>query len=104
MILVRPRNPSSNNRSKLLIYNSGERISPTPLKYSDENHIQRNHEAAIPNMSNLIRVNNRVVEEQKASEEREEEIIDIDQQSSIECRPGIINEFSDPLRQSIIAY
>ena len=103
MILVRPRNPSSNNRSKLIIYKSGERISPTPLKISDESHIQRNHEAAIPNMSNLIRVNNRVVEEQKASEEKEEEIVDIDQ-SSIEDRPGIINEFSDPLRQSIIAY
>jgi hypothetical protein len=103
MILVRPRNPSSNNRSKLIIYKSGERISPTPLKISDESHIQRNHEAAIPNMSNLIRVNNRVVEEQKASEEKEEEIVDIDQ-SSIEDRPGIINEFSDALRQSIIAY
>jgi hypothetical protein len=103
MILVRPRNPSSNNRSKLIIYKSGERISPTPLKISDESHIQRNHEAAIPNMSNLIRVNNRVVEEQKASEEKEEEIVDIEQ-SSIEDRPGIINEFSDPLRQSIIAY
>ena len=103
MILVRPRNPSSNNRSKLIIYKSGERISPTPLKISDESHIQRNHEAAIPNMSNLIRVNNRVVEEQKASEEKEEEIVDFEQ-SSIEDRPGIINEFSDPLRQSIIAY
>jgi hypothetical protein len=103
MILVRPRNPSSNNRSKLIIYKSGERISPTPLKISDESHIQRNHDAAIPNMSNLIRVNNRVVEEQKASEEKEEEIVDIEQ-SSIEDRPGIINEFSDPLRQSIIAY
>jgi hypothetical protein len=103
MILVRPRNPSSNNRSKLIIYKSGERISPTPLKISDESHIQRNHEAAIPNMSNLIRVNNRVVEKQKASEEKEEEIVDIEQ-SSIEDRPGIINEFSDPLRQSIIAY
>jgi hypothetical protein len=103
MILVRPRNPSSNNRSKLIIYKSGERISPTPLKISDESHIQRNHEAAIPNMSNLIRVNNRVVEEQKASEEKEEEIVDIEQ-SAIEDRPGIINEFSDPLRQSIIAY
>ena len=103
MILVRPRNPSSNNRSKLIIYKSGERISPTPLKISDESHIQRNHDAAIPNMSNLIRVNNRVVEEQKASEEKEEEIVDFEQ-SSIEDRPGIINEFSDPLRQSIIAY
>lgn len=55
-------------------------------------------------MLNLIRVNNRVVEEQKASEEKQEEIVDIDQQSSMEDRPGIINEFSDPLRQSIIAY
>jgi len=103
MILVRPRNASTNNQSKLIIYKSGEGISATPLKISDEGQIQRNHEAAIPNMSNLIRVNNRVVEEQKASEEREEEIVDIEQ-SSIEDRPGILNEFSDPLRQSIIAY
>jgi hypothetical protein len=43
-------------------------------------------------MSNLIRVNNRVVEEQKAMEDRDEEIVDIDQ-SSIEDRPGVINEF-----------
>ena len=54
-------------------------------------------------MSNLIRVNNRLVEEQKASEEREEEIVDIEQSSMVD-RPGISNEFSDPLRQSIIAY
>jgi hypothetical protein len=101
MILVRPRNASTNNQSKLIIYKSGERISATPLKISDEGLIQRNHEAAIPNMLNLIRVNNRVVEEQKASEERDEEICE---QSSIEDRPGVINEFSDPLRQSIIAY
>ena len=56
-------------------------------------------------MSNLIRVNNRMVEEQKAVMivDREEEIVDIDV-SSIEDRPGVVNEFSDPLRQSIIAY
>jgi hypothetical protein len=101
MILVRPRNASTNNQSKLIIYKSGERNSGTPLKISDEGLIQRNHEAAIPNMLNLIRVNNRVVEEQKASEERDEYICE---QSSIEDRPGVINEFSDPLRQSIIAY
>jgi len=55
-------------------------------------------------MSNLIRVNNKIGrEEQKADDELEEEIVDIDQ-SLAEDKPGICNEFQHPLRQSINLY
>jgi len=36
MILVRPRNPSARNQSKLMMYKSGEGINPLPLNNSDE--------------------------------------------------------------------
>ena len=49
-------------------------------------------------MLNLIRVNNRVgIEEMKEDDHEEEEIVDIEQ-SLMEDKPEICNEFQHPLR------